>query len=258
MRKSFLTILILASLTCQGQSIQSYLNYGKTTDFRSIKLVLESTTQITFYNANNIEKKKEITSYNDHNNSVVELRYNEDTTLKQRLIRTYDSTGVRCLVTTFENWHPILGHRVETTFNEYDAKGTLNTITKKGPRNNIIRQTKIINNEKGNPIELTMYFENQIQGKEIASYNYEKNEVTISYFNSHNEIINTQTVTIESNKSQEGDIVNENGDIIKSKNYQKEIKYDKYGNWIKEVYSVIKNGKKIKKSESTRSIKYRK
>ena len=68
--------------------------------------------------------------------------------------------------------------------------------------------------------------------------------------------MSSQTSIIDSSKINPADIVNEYGDVIKSSTYQMEIKYDKFGNWIKEKYSVIRNGKLTKQSKTTRIIKY--
>ena len=258
MRQLLLAIIIFINCNVYSQSILTALNFGKKKEFNSEKLVLETTTQITFYNTNSIEKKKDVTIYNEKNRITSELRYDESGSLKQRLTRIYDSTGIRSLARKLENWHPLLGHFYETAYHGYDEKGFLNSVIEKDQNGKIIRQTKIINNDNGNPIELMVLVENQIQGKEIAEYNYEQNEVTIKYFNKNDELINSETSKIEFSKSQLGDVVNEYGDVVKSKSFEMEIKYDKFGNWVKKVYSSIVNGKTIKKSESTRVIKYRK
>ena len=258
MKLLFFLLLFFVNDTVSSQSILTALNFGTKKEFFSDKLVLETTTNTTFYNSNSIEKKKDITIYNQQNKIISELRYDENGTLKQRLTRTFDSTGRKSIARKFENWHPSIGYFYETAYHGYDSSGFLNSIIEKDQNNTIIRQTNIINNEKGYPIELTIYVGNQIYGKEFAEYNYEKNEVIIKYFNKNNELVNSVSSKIEFTKSEPGDIVNEYGDIIKSKNFEMEIKYDKYGNWIKQVYSTITNGKLVKKSEFTRKIKYRK
>jgi hypothetical protein len=257
-KKSLLITLILVNYNIYAQSIMTALNFGKKNDFHSDKLVTETTTQTTFYNSKNIEKKKDITTYNYQNKVTVENRYDENDNLKQRLTRIYDNTGVRSLARKLENWHPILGYFFEIAYHSYDSNEILNTIIEKNQNGNNIRQTDIINNEQGYPIELTIFVENQIQGKETAEYNNEKNEVTIYYFNKKSELINSETVKIDSANIQSGDIVNKFGDITKSAKYEMEIEYDKYGNWIRKIYSTITNGLLTKKSESTRKIKYRK
>ncbi|KOP38091.1 hypothetical protein DBB36_11645 [Flavobacterium sp. WLB] len=247
----FLTIIIYS------QSTLSALNFRKNDNFHSPKLVSETTTYTTFYNSNNtIEHTKEITSYNSQNNEITELRYDNDDNLKQRLIRIYDSTGTQCIGRKLENWHRYLGHTVETASYNFDSNGYLINVTDKDQNGNIFRKTDITNNEKGDPLELIGYLKDKIVGVEKSKYDYEKNEVTIEYYNSNDELISSQTTIIDSHKINSENIVNEYGDIVKSPTYEMEIKYDKFGNWIKKKYSQIKNGRLIKKSETSRTIKY--
>jgi hypothetical protein len=256
MRQLFLVMLFFMNYNIYSQSILTVLNFNKKNEFNSENPVLETTTQTTFFNTNRIERKKDVQIYNEKNEVTSELRYDENGDLKQRLTRVYDSTGTRCLSRKIENWHPLLGHSYDTYYYGYDNKGFLNSIIEKDQNGKIVRKTIIINNDKGNPTELMLLIGNQVQGKEIAKYDYEKNEVTIQYFNKNDEIINSQKSKIEFSKSQPGDIVNEHGDVIKSIKFEMRIKYDKFGNWIKKVYYRFVNGKAIKESESTRAIKY--
>lgn len=251
----FLTILFL-SFKIYSQSTQTALNFSKKNYFHSTKLVSETITNTTFYNSNSIEYTKEITSFNSQNKVTTELRYDENDILKQRLTRMYDSTQTICIARKFENWHPLLGHTTEIASYSYDSNGSLINVKDKDQNGKIFRQTIIINDEKGNPIELTNFVGNEIIGKEITSYNYEKNEAIIQYFNKTGELVNSQTTKIEYSKSNPADIVNDYGDIVKSATYEMEIKYDKFGNWTKKKYSTITNGKLTKKSETTRIIKY--
>lgn len=258
MRQLLILILIFFNYNTYSQSIMTVLNFGKKNNFLSTKLVSETTTETTFYNSNSIEKQKDITIYNEHNNVTIENRYDENNNIKQRLTRLYDSTGVRSLGRKLENWHPLLGYTYETTYHQYDSNGFLNGFIEKDQNNNIIRETTIINNDKGYPILLQIFVRNELQGKETAEYNYEKNEVSIKYFNKNQELVNSVNSKIEFTKSMPGDILNEYGDIVKSAKYEMKIKYDKFGNWLKKVYFVIENNKLVKKSETTRIIKYRK
>ncbi|MCR4034052.1 MULTISPECIES: hypothetical protein [Flavobacterium] len=249
-------IIILFNITSHSQSTLSSLN-KKNNDFHSEKIVLETITNTTFYNSSGtIEYTKEITSYNTQNNVLTELRYDGNNNLKQRLTRTYDSTGNVCTARKFENWHPYLGHTIEVASYKFDSKGFLIHTNDKNQKGQIFRYTDFINNDKGDPIELVNYNGNQMIGKEKNEYDYDKNEVIIKYFNQNDELVNTQTSTIDYSKISSGDIVNEYGDIIKSATYEMEIKYDKFGNWIKKKYSKIKNGKLVKQSETSRTIKY--
>jgi len=257
MRQLFFTIITFSAINIYSQSTLTSLNFGKNNDFHSEKLVSETVTNRTFYNlSGTIEQTKEITSYNTQNNAIAELRYDENNNLKQRLTRIYDSTGTRCLARKFENWHRYLGQSIETAIYTYDSKGFLINASDKNQKGQIYRHTNFINNEKGDPIEIINFSGEEIIGKEKNEYDYDKNEVIIKYFNKNDELVSSQTSIIDSSKINPADIVNEYGDVIKSSTYQMEIKYDKFGNWIKEKYSVIRNGKLTKQSKTTRIIKY--
>jgi hypothetical protein len=259
MKKLIFKIIIFSTINIYSQSTLTSLNFGKNNNFHSSKLVSETTTNTTFYNSNNtIEKTKEITLYNAQNNVLAELRYDGDNNLKQRLTRMYDSTGIHCTMRKFENWHPYIGHTIEIASYNYDSNGYLINATDKDQNGKIFRTTDFINNEKGDPVEIINFIGKEIVGKEKNEYNYDKNEVVTAYYNKNNDLVNSQTSTIDYTKVNPGDIINEHGDIIKSVNYEEEIKYDKFGNWIKKKYSTVKNGILIKQSETSRTIKYRK
>lgn len=257
MKQLFFTFIIFSAINIYSQSTLTSLNFGKNNDFHSEKLVSETVTNRTFYNrSGTVEHTKEITSYNAQNNVIAELRYDENKNLKQRLTRIYDSTGTCCLARIFENWHRYLGHSIETAIYTYDSKGFLINASDKNQKGQVYRHTNFINNDKGNPIEIINFSGEDVIGKETNEYDYDKNEVIIKYFNKNEELVSSQTSIIDSSKINPDDIVNEYGDIIKSATYEMDIKYDKFGNWIKEKYSVIRNGKLTKQSEITRIIKY--
>lgn len=257
MKKFIFIIALFLNVNIYSQSTLTSLSFGKDNDFHSTKLVSETTTNTTFYNSSGtIEQTKEITSYNSKNNLITEHRYDGNNNLKQRLTNVYDSTEIRCIGRKLENWHQYLGHTVEIASYNYDSKGFLVNVTDKDQNGKVFRTTDFNNNEKGDPIELVNYIGNEIVGKEINEYNYEKNEVFIKYFNKYDELTSSQTSTIDYSKSNPGDTLSEYGDIIKSPKYEMEIKYDKFGNWVKKKYSPIKNGKFTKQSETTRVIKY--
>lgn len=257
MKKLIFIIVLFLNINIYSQSTLTSLSFGKDNDFHSTKLVSETTTNTTFYNSNNtIEQAKEITSYNSKNSPITEHRYDGNNDLKQRLTNVYDSTGIRCIGRKLENWHQYLGHTIEIASYNYNSKGFLVNVTDKDQNGKVFRTTDFSNNEKGDPIELVNYIGNEIIGKEINKYNYEKNEVIIKYFNKYDKLTSSQTSAIDSTKSNPEDTLSEYGDILKSPKYEMEIKYDKFGNWVKKKYSPIKNGKFTKQSETTRVIKY--
>lgn len=242
-----------------SQSIYSALHLDSDLDLRKDILVSQISTEITFYNQNNIERKREITSLNSKFKIVSELRYDSDGNLKERLTRMHDSTETKSTSSKIERWHPIIGYSSETAFYEYDHKGFLIKIATRNQDNKIIRETHIINNEKGNPIELKLKTDSNVHfGNEIAEYDYLKNSVTTKVLDKNGKSISTNKAKIDFTKKDENEIVNEYGEIIKSKDYEFEYKYDKNGNWIAQVRYKIVNGKRIKNAEFKRKIKYRK
>src|SRR5690606_19405540 len=172
----FFFISFINNIYCQ--SIFSALHIDRELELRKDILVNEITTEITFYNKDNIEKKKEITSLNSKNKIVSELRYDSEGKLKEKLIRIYDSTGTKTISRKIERWHPMFGYSSETAFYDYDEKGFLIKVTDKDQNNKVISETTIKNNENGNPVELKLKTSNNIDyGIEIAEYDYLNNTV---------------------------------------------------------------------------------
>jgi hypothetical protein len=71
-------------------------------------------------------------------------------------------------------------------------------------------------------------------------------------------MISTNNGKIDYSKKEENDVINEFGDITKSKDYEYEFKYDKKSNWTTQVRYKIIDGKRIKNAEFRRKLKYRK
>lgn len=261
MKFKIILLLFFASFinSIYSQSIFSALHIDSDLELRKNILVSEITTEITFFNQNNIERKKEITSLNSKNKIITELRYDSEDNLKERLTRIHDSTGTKSISRKIERWHPIVGYSSETAFYDYDEKGFLIKVIDKNQNNKIIRETTIINNEKGNPIELKLKTDSNVDfGIEIAEYDYLNNSVITKVFDKNGKIISTNNGKIDYSKKEENDIINEYGDVIKSEDYEYEFKYDKKGNWTTQVRYKIIGGKRIKNAEFRRKLKYRK
>lgn len=261
MKFKIILLLFFASFinSIYSQSIFSALHIDSDLELRKNILVSEITTEITFFNQNNIERKKEITSLNSKNKIITELRYDSEDNLKERLTRIHDSTATKSISRKIERWHPIVGYSSETAFYKYDEKGFLIKVIDKNQNNKIIRETTIINNEKGNPIELKLKTDSNVDfGIEIAEYDYLNNSVITKVFDKNGKIISTNNGKIDYSKKEENDIINEYGDVIKSEDYEYEFKYDKKGNWTTQVRYKIIGGKRIKNAEFRRKLKYRK
>ncbi|MFY8181104.1 MAG: hypothetical protein ACOVLG_04950 [Flavobacterium sp.] len=261
MKNRIILLLFFASYfnSIYSQSIFSALHIDSDLELRKNILVSEITTEITFFNQDNIERKKEITSLNSKNKIITELRYDSEDNLKERLTRIHDSTGTKSISRKIERWHPIIGYTSETAFYEYDEKGFLTKVIDKNQNNKVIRETTIINNEKGDPIELKLKTDRDVDfGIEIAEYDYLNNSVITKVLDKNGKIISTNNGKIDYSKKEENDIVNEFGDITKSEDYEYEFKYDKKGNWTTQVRFKIIGGKRIKNAEFRRKLKYRK
>lgn len=256
MRKTATLFFLLLSCSFYSQSILSYINYGTESEFYSKQPVTESTINYTFFNQSGVEKKKEITVYNADNKVQNELTYDENGKMIRRRFLQYDEKGNK-IISKFENWIPAVGHTSESTHYIYDENNFLTGLIEKDSKNSIIRETTFINDDRGNPIELVINKKGRLEGKETAKYNYEANEVEISYFNSSNQMVSTQKSKI-SYKNEPGDIVSEYGDIIKSSSAKADITYDSYGNWTRMVNYRVVDGKMVKKSDFRRQIKYKK
>lgn len=258
MNKIFTLFLFLSTGLEYSQSIVSYLNFTTESDFYSDKPVSEVTEHLTFYNTSGVKKEKQVTTYNKMNRALVELRYNSDNILKQRLTRLYDESNVRSTFRRFENFHPIIGRTVEDVHYQYDQNGFLISIVEKDEKGNIVRQSALKNDSIGNPVELIILIGDKIQSKETAEYFYDENSVVIHYYNRYNDLVNSVRSKIKATIPDSDQVLNEYGDIISSPTFEQEIKYDKFGNWIKKTYFEIENGKRLKKSEYARTIKYQK
>ncbi|RDI10329.1 hypothetical protein DEU42_108147 [Flavobacterium sp. AG291] len=256
MHKITILFFLFTSYSFYSQSISSYMNFINKREFYSNKSVAEATIDYTQFN-NSGKKEKEINVYNIYNKIQNQVRYDEKGKLIGRSYRQYDEKGNN-IITRFTFWHPAIGYTSQSTEYKYDGNNFLTGIISRDSVNNIIRESLFVNDEQGKPIELIVSVKEKLEGRETAIYNYETNEVEISYFNSLNQFISKSNGKINHMIKEPGDIVSEYGDIIKSKSFEQDITYDKYGNWIKKIHYKIVGGKKIKQSDLRRHIKYKK
>lgn len=240
-----------------SQNIYSALQHDKGFDLRENSKVIQVTTDIIFYNKSGQEIKKNITTLNSKNKILSELRYDNENNLTDRLTWVYDSTNTKSIANKFERWHKLIGYTCELTSYEYDSKGFLTTVITKNQFKKLLRETTLINNEKGLPIELTLKTDSNIDfGIEIAEYEFEKNIVFTKVLDKNGKTISKSQYKIDNSIISGSEIVNEQGHIIKSENYVFEYKYDKNNNWVKQKRYKIEFGKKILNAEFKRKIKY--
>jgi hypothetical protein len=191
---------------------------------------------------------------------LIEERYDEGRTLKARLTYTNDTTNRLKLTRTFERWNQF-GFSKEIAFYNYDSSHFLIGTTDKDANGNILRQSDLVCNDKGHPIQLSLSDGNgNTFGKEIATYLYDINKVVASVVSNDGRTLSSDTVKISfktaSLFSSDGETYNANGDLINWTNrnfkgeetiYEYEYSYDSFGNCIEEkMYKVTvkRNGNK--------------
>ncbi|MFL5742930.1 MAG: hypothetical protein ACJ75B_22110 [Flavisolibacter sp.] len=198
-----------------------------------------------------------------------EERFDESGTLKARLTYTNDTANKLKLTRTFERWTQ-LGYSKETAFYTYDSNHHLIGITDKDSNGNVIRQTDLILDEKGYPIQLALFNGNGDSfGKEIASYLYDRNTAVTSVVANDQRILSTDTIKISfinasmfpGNK----ETYNSNGDLTnwarRNLNgsetiFEEEYLYDSFGNCIENsIYKVTLKGNGKRKREIDRVFK---
>ncbi|MGO4913828.1 hypothetical protein [Leeuwenhoekiella sp. W20_SRS_FM14] len=259
-RTTFIILLTLVCFESFSQSIFSALRHDDAIDLRTDSKVKELTKTTVFYNKSGTETKKDIIVVNKLNKITSELRYDKNGKLETRLSRTFDSTGIRSLQRKIERWHPVIGYSSETATYEYDENGFMIKITDRNQNNQIIRETFLKNNENGHPIELKLYAGNSNSyGTEITEYDYPNNLAITKVLDDNGKIISESKHKIDfSIKDLDNSEYDENGNLIKSKNYEYEYKYDKNLNWKKKVIYKVESGKRKKYQVLTRKIKYEK
>jgi len=214
---------------------------------------IESTT--TFYNTNNTEKRKEIIFLNEKFRVLREERYNSDDELIFKMENEYKSDSLKIKNTTIRKI-PLFGNEIITSFFEYDSNNYLTKIEKRNAKNQIIEIVYIENDNKGNPV--TLKLNNGEYGYEKAVYDYSSNSYSTFSYNSSNELISSdKSVRHNFDIPTEDHKFNEYGNLIESKMFKFEYKYDKLGNWIKETRYKLYGKNKVKNAEFTRKITYK-
>ncbi|WP_143954030.1 hypothetical protein [Robertkochia solimangrovi] len=257
-RTAIIILLTFVSLESFSQSIFSALRHDDAIDLRSESKVKEITKTTTFFNKSGTEIKKDIIVVNHQNKITSELRYDESGKLETRLTRSFDSTGTRSLQRKIERWHPVIGYSSETATYEYDKNGFMIKVTDRNQNNQIIRETFLKNNENGHPIELKLNTGNSNSyGTEIAEYDYPNNMVITKVLDDNGKIISQSKHKIDfSIRDLDNAEYDENGNLIKSANYDYEYKYDNKLNWTKKTIYKTENGNRKKYQVLTRKIKY--
>ncbi len=266
MRKlTILFILTLLSGLVRSQNIYSALQLNAERDYKTQKpkKIVETNT---FFNSSGKQVDKNVKTFDDAGMLLTEERYDDNGTLKARLTYTNDTIHRIKLMRIFERWTQF-GYSKETAFYTYDTNFFLTGTTDKDANGNIIRQTNLVCNEKGHPIELSLFDGNGNSfGKETATYLYDKNKVVTSVVSNDGRVLSSDTVKISFTQASKfaaaNEIYNSNGDLTnwtrRSLNgtetiFEEEYTYDSFGNCIEnKIFKVTVKGNGKRKRENDR------
>lgn len=265
---TFILLLTLISPIANSQNIYSALQLNQDREYKTKKpkKIVETNT---FYNTSGKQVDKNVKTFDEAGMLLMEERYDDEGTLKARLTYTNDTVNRLKLTRTFERWNQF-GFSKETAFYNYDTSHFLVSTIDKDANGNIIRQSDLVCNDKGHPIELSLFDGNGNSfGKEVATYFYDINKVATSVVSNDGRTLSSDTTKINFKTASlfpsNGETYNANGDLINwtSKNfkgtatfYEEEYTYDSFGNCIENrIYKVTIKGNGNKKRDIDRIFK---
>lgn len=250
----FIMFSFLMNVSLQAQNIYSAVHLNNKYDVRTEKQIKKIEISSTFYNLNNVEKQKEVIFLNDQFRILKTERYNSEGELIYKSEKEYQSDSLIIKSRTSRKIS-LIGFDVTKTLYIYDSNNYLIKIEKRNGKNQLIEVISFENNGNGDPILLII--NDGEFGYEKATYDYSNNTYSTVVYNSNNEMISSESfLKLNFDLPIKGETINEYGDVTESKDYMYEYKYDKFGNWIKEVRYKNDGKNKVKNAEFTRRITY--
>jgi len=257
LRVTVFFLLISFPAFSHAQNIFTALHLNEISEFKFGKpsQIIETNT---FYSSRNTQIDKNVKTYDNAGMLLEEDRYDEDGKLTAKLKYINDTTKRLILQRIFERWARI-GYSKGTAVYAYDEHNFLIRVTDLDANGSTVNISELVNNARGNPIELRLYARNGgSYGVEKAEYYYDQNMVVTSVYSNDGDRLSTDTLAIDYSKAGPIDksVYNDRGDAISytSKNldgsrrfFEEEYGYDDAGNWIdQKIYEVTikKNGKK--------------
>jgi hypothetical protein len=265
----FLTLIsiTLAATATRSQNIYSALHLNEEREYKAGRPKTITDIKI-FYTKDGKTTEKSIKVFDDAGMILTEDRFDGNGTLTARLSYRNDTTRRLKLTTTIERWAKY-SHTREIAFYSYDSNNFLIRTTDKDGNGSIFQRSEIVNNEKGDPIELSVYKANgELYGKELANYFYGINKAVTSVQND-GMILSTDTIKINFTAAHlypaATETYNEKGDVTNwvSKGfngtetlYEEQYLYDAVGNSIEEtIYNVVVTPKGKRKKKLDRVFK---
>jgi len=256
-----ITFFLLLSIGCKAvksQNIYTALRLNVNNEYKT-KKPLKIVETNSFYSSSGKSIHKNIKAFDAFGMLISEERFDKNNKLTARLTYTNDTVRRLKLSRTIERW-TAFGANGETAFYNYDTKDNLIETIDKDANDNIIHKSRITCNDRGFPIELSLYDgNNRPFGKETAEYLYDKNKVVTAVIANDGRTISTDTTeyhfnnlnSIHASYNLNGDRTSwvstgHNGSIT---HYESEYTYDKDGNCTDQVIykvTIKRDGKKKK------------
>lgn len=217
--KRSITLFLLALMTgaAQGQNISSALHLNEEREYKT-KRPKQMVETKTSYGSDGPMTAKSVTVFDNAGMILTEEYFDENGTRTARLTRKNDTVNRRCLESKFERWGKT-GYGEEITVYNYDASHFLIRITDQDGHGSVSRVSKIVNDDKGHPVEATLYDAVGQYGKETATYFYDRNTVVTAALDNDGNVIATDTASISFRDAhlypKEGYLYNEHGDATK-------------------------------------------
>jgi hypothetical protein len=260
--------LTLLSGFVYSQNIYSALHLNEDREYKTRKPKTIVGTNI-FYNSSGKQVDKNVKTFDEAGMLLTEERFDESGDRKARLTYTNDTANKLKLTRTFERWTQ-LGYSKEMAFYTYDSNHNLTGVTDKDANGNVIRQTNLVVDEIGHPIELLLLDGNGNSfGKETAAYLHDKNRVVTSVVSNDGRTLSTDTTKISFLKASQfpanNERYNSNGDLTNwtrrnlngtVTELEEEYSYDSFGNCTEnKIYKVTVKGNGKRKREIDRVFK---
>jgi hypothetical protein len=269
MRKlTALFLLTFLSGLVRSQNIYSALQLNAEREYKTQKPKKIIETNI-FFNSSGKQVDKNIKTFDDAGMLLTEERYDENGILKSRLTYTNDTVHRIKMSRVFERWTQF-GYSKETAFYTYDKNFFLVGTSDKDANGNVIRQTNLVCNDKGHPIELLLFdVKGNPFGKETATYLYDKNKVVTSVVANDGRVLSVDTVKINFTSASkfpgDNEVYNVSGDLTswarRNLNgsetiFEEEYIYDNFGNCTEnKIFKVSVKGNGKRKRENDRIFK---
>jgi len=257
---AYTTFLLLAFSTSlsNAQNIFSALHSKEIREYKygRPQQIVETNT---FYSSNNTQVDKNIKTFDNAGMPFTEERYDETGKINAKLTYINDTINHLCLRRIFERWTNER-YSKETAIYAYDNQNFLIRITDVDANGNATMVSELVNNDKGNPIELHLFDgRGRSFGIEKATYFYDRNIAVTTVFSNDGRNLSSDSLEIDFNRTDSSGNYNEHGDAISysSRNldgsrtlFESEYIYDNMGNCIDEkIYKVtVRNNGKKKRS----------